>query len=306
MLTTFSFISCGQHIATFISVLVLALTQVDSIQTVNFFAMMFIFRAMSEKLCMSLATVIRNFTDVRSALVRIELFLLQDDNLKSSVPFKNETYPVQGDNSCKNTETLKLSNEVSSLDLPKVSFELDQRKLAHLHLNDVTCILTAQNLQFPQKSHFMEILTGITIQRDNPGLVLICGPVGSGKSSVLATILGGEFMITNGSVKYTGTLAYVSDAPWVFPGTIRENILFYMPYNANLYKEVIRVCELEKDFKSFTKEDLTRIGHHSATLSGGQRTRIALARAAYSQADIYLLDDPLSSLDAKVAENVFR
>ena len=267
---------------------------------------------MSEKLCISLATVVRNSTDVRSALVRIELFLLQDGNLnleqnqKSSVPFQTRTYSVQG-NKSKTTETLKSSTKVSSLDLPKVSFEPYQTKLAHhLHLNDVSCILPTQNSRFSPMSKCVKILTGITIQRDTPGLVLICGPVGSGKSSLLATILGGELMLTNGSVKYTGTLAYVSDTPWIFPGTVCENILFYLPYNEKLYKEVIRACELEKDFKSFTKKDLTRIGHHSATLSGGQKTRIALARAAYSQAGIYLLDDPLISLDGKVAENVFR
>ena len=225
---------------------------------------------------------------------------------KISVTFKNETYPELGDNSSKNTETIKLFNKVSSLDLSKVSSKPYQKKVAHLHLNDVHCIRPPQISDFPPMSKCVKMLTGITIQRDTPGLVLICGPVGSGKSSLLATILGGELMITNGSVKYRGTLAYVSDTPWVFPGTIRENIMFYLPYNEKLYKEVIRVCELEKDFKSFTKKDLTRIGHHSATLSGGQRTRIALARAAYSQADIYLLDDPLNSLDANVAENVFR
>ena len=90
--------------------------------------------------------------------------------------------------------------------------------MAYLHLNDVNCIIPAQDLQFPRKSHCVEILTGITIHRDTPGLVLICGPVGSAKSSVLATILGGELMITNGSVKYIGTLAYVSDTLGFFLG----------------------------------------------------------------------------------------
>ncbi|CAB3987603.1 multidrug resistance-associated 4-like, partial [Paramuricea clavata] len=137
-------------------------------------------------------------------------------------------------------------------------------------------------------------------------LTRICGPVGSGKSSLLSTVLGGELLVTNGFVKYSGTLAYVSDTPWVFSGTIRENILFGLPYNEKLYAEVITACQLEKDFKTFPQNDLALIGEHGATVSGGQRTRIALARATYSQADIYLLDDPLSSLDVNVAENVFR
>ena len=174
-------------------------------------------------------------------------------------------------------------------------------------MNEVSCKLPTQDIHIAHsQSNFTEILTKITIQRDTPGLVLICGPVGSGKTSLLATILGGELEVTNGSVKYEGTLAYVSDTPWVFPGTVRENILFHLPYNEKLYLEVIRACQLERDLNSFPNKDLACIGEHGGTISGGQRTRIALARAIYSQADIYLLDDPLSSLDAKVAGNIFR
>ena len=135
--------------------------------------------------------------------------------------------------------------------------------------------------------------------------MLICGGVGSGKSSLLESILG-ELLVTDGVVNYSRKLAYVSDAPWVFPGTIRENILFGLSYNESKYNKIVKACQLEKDFANFPEHDLTRIGEHSATVSGGQRTRIGLARAVYSEAHIYLLDDPLSSLDINVAENVFR
>ena len=182
----------------------------------------------------------------------------------------------------------------------------EKRDPPYLNLHEVTCKLPSPVKRQSSENNSTEILDDVTFNVTTPGLVLVCGPVGSGKSSLLATILGGELIVTNGSVKYSGTLAYVSDIPWVFPGTIRENILFGLPYNEKLYAEIIRACQLERDFKKFPQMDLALIGEHGATLSGGQRTRIALARAVYSQADIYLLDDPLSSLDAQVAENVFR
>ena len=300
MLTTFSFVSCGQHVATFVAVLVLSLLQTENISTINFFALLYILRILNDKLCMSLPNSILEFTNMRSALVRIEMFLQHCDKLhfqldpKSSSQLKTKTFGIQ-------------SKIVSKDNSDLSNLELHQRKSPSLHLNKVSCKLPTQDQHIDHsQSNFKEILTDITIQRDTPGLVLICGPVGSGKTSLLATILGGELELTNGSVKCEGTLAYVSDTPWVFPGTVRENILFHLPYNEKLYHEVIRACQLERDLNSFPSKDFARIGEHGGTLSGGQRTRIALARAIYSQTDIYLLDDPLSSLDAKVAENIFR
>ena len=309
MLSTYSFISCGQHIASFITVLVLALTQLQNIPNMNFFALLFLLRGINDRLCLSFPNVIRNFTDVRSALARMELFLLQNDELdieydsKKFFQLRNVTNPEQ----CPSVKKSKLlGKKFNKLQNDEVPAESSQHQSPNLYLNKVSVKLPAGDSHLTSESNFTELLTDITIERDTPGLVLICGHVGSGKTTLLATILGGELDITNGSVNYSGTLAYVSENPWVFSGTVRENILFYLPYNEKLYHEVIRACQLERDLKTFPDKDLARIGEHGGTLSGGQRTRIALARAVYSQADIYLLDDPLSSLDAKVAENIFR
>ena len=268
MLTCYSFISCGQHLATFITVVVLVMTQKENMSNLNFFAIIALFHALSEVLCLCLPTAVRYITDVRTALERIEIFLKNNEFFK--IGMKNEKY-----------------------------------KTPYISLHKVTCELPQRSLPQSPESSRAEILKNITLNVTQ-GLVLICGPVGSGKSSLLTTVLGGELLVTNGSVKYSGTVAYVSDTPWVFLGTIRENILFGLAYMENLYSETIRACQLEKDLKSFPKGDLSLIGEHGETISGGQRTRIALARAVYSQADIYLLDDPLSSLDANVGENVFR
>ena len=306
-LMTYSFLSCGQHVGTFVAVLVLSLKRTENISNINFFALLFILQVLNEKLCYVLPSAALEFTNIRSGLARMELFLQQHDTLHFE---QNPRRPLQLDITTQakqsNSFGIETSKSTRRENNDQSNFELHQHKSPNLYLNEVSCKLPTQDPHVIHQSSFTEILTDITIHRDTPGLMLICGPVGSGKTSLLAAILGGELELTNGSVKYAGTLAYVSDTPWVFPGTVRDNILFCLPYNEKLYHEVIRVCQLERDLNSFPNKDLARIGEHGGTLSGGQRTRIALARAVYSQADIYLLDDPLSSLDAKVSENIFR
>ena len=133
----------------------------------------------------------------------------------------------------------------------------------------------------------------------------VTGPVGSGKSSVLMAILR-ELPTISGTVSINGRVAYVPQIPWVFSGTIRDNILFGRPFDNRRYFEVLDVCCMQADLNNFSKGDLTEIGHRGVSLSGGQRVRVSLARALYSDADIYLLDDPLSAVDAKVGKHLFE
>ena len=135
-------------------------------------------------------------------------------------------------------------------------------------------------------------------------ILAITGPVGSGKSSLLMAILG-ELPAISGTVTFNGRIAYVPQIPWVFSGTVRDNILFGRTLDAKLYKEILEVCCMQTDLNNFPKGDLTEIGHRGVSLSGGQRVRVSLARALYSTADIYLLDDPLSAVDAKVGKHLF-
>ena len=135
----------------------------------------------------------------------------------------------------------------------------------------------------------------------------IIGKVGSGKTSFLYTLLH-EIPYSKGHYYKNPLLsiAYVEQEPFIMAASLRANILFGKPLNSNLYKEVIYACALHKDFLNFENGDLTEVGEKGVTLSGGQRARISLARALYSEADIYLLDDPLSAIDAKVVRHVFR
>uniref|UniRef100_A0A804LAC5 Uncharacterized protein n=1 Tax=Musa acuminata subsp. malaccensis TaxID=214687 RepID=A0A804LAC5_MUSAM len=135
--------------------------------------------------------------------------------------------------------------------------------------------------------------------------VAICGTVGSGKSSLLSCILG-EIPKLGGSVKVSGSKAYVSQSPWILSGNVRENIVFGIPFDNEKYENIIEVCALKKDFELFANGDLTQIGERGINMSGGQKQRIQLARAVYQDADIYLLDDPFSALDAHTGTQLFK
>ncbi|CAB3237244.1 unnamed protein product [Arctia plantaginis] len=124
------------------------------------------------------------------------------------------------------------------------------------------------------------------------------------QSSILQLLLS-ELRSSSGRVYLSGPLSYASQEPWLFVATVRQNILFGLPYSAKKYKEVIRVCALQKDFQQLPHGDQTLVGERGASLSGGQRARINLARAVYRQADIYLMDDPLSAVDAHVGRQLF-
>ena len=119
-------------------------------------------------------------------------------------------------------------------------------------------------------------------------------------------LLLSELPINKGKCIIHGTSSYASQESWIFPATVRENILFGLPYEEERYKEIIHVCALKDDFKQLPFGDFTRLSDGSGGLSGGQKARINLARALYREADIYLLDDPLSAVDAKVSRHIFE
>lgn len=149
------------------------------------------------------------------------------------------------------------------------------------------------------------VLKNISMNIENRKTYAVIGKIGSGKSSLIYSILR-EIPKATGSIQFRGSLAYVEQEPFIVHGTVRSNILFFKDFNEQLYRKVLRVSCLEKDLVEFPNKDLTEIGERGVNLSGGQKARISLARALYSQADIYLLDDPLSALDAKVGRMVFE
>ncbi|XP_076672465.1 ATP-binding cassette sub-family C member 10 isoform X2 [Andrena cerasifolii] len=151
-------------------------------------------------------------------------------------------------------------------------------------------------------------LQDINITVPKGHLIGIMGEVGGGKSLLLDGILG-EVTKSRGTIAVNDVekgFAYVSQNPWLQRGTIRDNILFGKSYDYNKYKTILKACALAADLNSLPKKDLTPVGEAGNTLSGGQKTRISLARAMYADKDIYLLDDVLATLDSKVASHVFE
>ena len=112
--------------------------------------------------------------------------------------------------------------------------------------------------------------------------------------------------LTEGTSKVNGSIAYVSQQSWIFNGTVRDNILMGSELEADWYNYVVEVSALARDFQLLERGDLTEVGERGITLSGGQKQRLSLARALYARADIYLLDDPLSAVDAKVGQDIFQ
>ncbi|XP_023230117.1 multidrug resistance-associated protein 4-like [Centruroides sculpturatus] len=148
-------------------------------------------------------------------------------------------------------------------------------------------------------------LNGITLSVQPGELLAVIGSVGSGKTSLLMSILG-EIPIISGTVSVKGKISYSSQEAWIFNGTIRENIIFGEEYQEERYRKVLHITTLEKDIRLFPNGDLTLVGERGVIMSGGQKARINLARALYLDADIFLLDDPLSAVDVPVARHLFQ
>ena len=150
-----------------------------------------------------------------------------------------------------------------------------------------------------------KVLKSISFNLFQPQLAVITGPIGSGKSSLLLSLIR-ELPGISGDISTRGVLSYAAQEPWIFSGTIRDNILIGNPFLSARYSQVIEACCLREDLSSFDKRDETLIGERGITLSGGQKARVALARSVYHQADIYLFDDPLSAVDVKVGQKIFQ
>ncbi|EDV31156.2 uncharacterized protein Dana_GF14689 [Drosophila ananassae] len=153
------------------------------------------------------------------------------------------------------------------------------------------------------REHNEPVLDNINMSLKRGQLVAVIGPVGSGKSSLVQAILG-ELPPEAGSVHVHSRYSYASQEPWLFNASVRDNILFGLPMDKYRYRTVIKKCALERDLE-LLNGDGTIVGERGASLSGGQRARISLARAVYRKADVYLLDDPLSAVDTHVGRHLF-
>ncbi|XP_033887090.1 multidrug resistance-associated protein 1-like isoform X3 [Acipenser ruthenus] len=148
-------------------------------------------------------------------------------------------------------------------------------------------------------------LKRISVSVARGSLVAVVGHVGSGKSSLLSALLG-EMEKKNGRVSLQGSVAYVPQQAWIQNATLRDNIVFGQERKERWYQQVVEACALVDDLEILPAGDETEIGEKGLNLSGGQKQRVSLARAVYREADVYLLDDPLSAVDAHVGQHIFE
>lgn len=170
------------------------------------------------------------------------------------------------------------------------SEELDDDAIKFM--TDAENAIRIQNASFTWQRNGQPNLKDINLEVPHGKLIAIVGSVGSGKSSLLSGILG-DMEKLNGTINIDGKIAFVPQQAWVQNDTLRKNVTFATPFNEKRYKQVIRTCCLEPDINMLSGGDQTEIGERGINLSGGQKQRISLARAVYSNASIYLLDDPL-------------
>ncbi|GFO41988.1 multidrug resistance-associated protein 4 [Plakobranchus ocellatus] len=145
----------------------------------------------------------------------------------------------------------------------------------------------------------------ISLEIKKGELIAVVGVVGSGKSSLLMSLIG-ELPYEIGKISINGKASYCSQTNWVFSGTVRDNILFGQSYVPHRYKAVVEACGLARDLDLLPKGDLTFVGERGLQLSGGQKARLTLARCIYFDGDVILLDDPLSAVDANVGRHIFQ
>nr|XP_036575545.1 Multidrug resistance-associated protein 1-like protein 5 [Colletotrichum truncatum]KAF6782134.1 Multidrug resistance-associated protein 1-like protein 5 [Colletotrichum truncatum] len=150
------------------------------------------------------------------------------------------------------------------------------------------------------------ILYNLELEIQPSQLTVIVGPVGSGKSTLLKSLVGETYRIS-GTVEYSTTadVAYCDQDPWILNQSIKENITGGAKYVPEFYDQVVRACQLEEDLRLLPQGDETIVGSSGGALSGGQKHRIALARAVYSGKQVVIMDDNLKGLDSKTASKCF-
>ncbi|KAK0543049.1 hypothetical protein OC846_006298 [Tilletia horrida] len=167
-------------------------------------------------------------------------------------------------------------------------------------------VLSVENLEAKwSPSQPVPTLQDVDLTVKKGELLCVLGRVGDGKSSLLSAILG-EMHRTDGEVIVRGRTAYFSQGGWCMGASIRDNITFGLKFEPDFYDTVLEACALKADLAILPDGDRTEIGERGVSLSGGQRARVALARAVYARADLYLLDDPLAAVDAHVGAHIFE
>ncbi|KAJ4408913.1 hypothetical protein N0V85_004160 [Neurospora sp. IMI 360204] len=189
------------------------------------------------------------------------------------------------------------------LEPDKDDYEDDETAAPVFHQGNLE--VSVRNASFSWPGSDTTVLDNVSFVCE-PGLTLVCGKVGIGKTALLQAILGELDQHSGERSVPVEMIGYCAQMPWLESMSIRENILFSTPFDETRYWQVLRACCLVEDLRQFKGGDRSLIGENGVGLSGGQRARVALARAVYSRGRILLLDDPIAALDHQTAETISR
>lgn len=254
-----------------------------------------------------------NGTHIKASVIFTSLGLFdQLDEAIALVPVL-QMYMVEAWTSCVRLEKYFSQPDKEPFTEPGDNISLDKATVIWPSVEDKKDdLLASQEMQ--------SMLRDISLEFPAAKLSVITGKTGSGKSLLLAAILG-EVKLLSGKVRTPTTppmeepapeyippsdwvipsvTSFVSQTPWIESGTVKENIIFGLPFDEVRYRKVLHACALGRDVELLVDGDQTEVGPKGVTLSGGQRWRVALARALYSRAGILILDDVLSAVDAHV------
>ncbi|KAF7996689.1 hypothetical protein HCN44_002335 [Aphidius gifuensis] len=292
-----SFIMFTTRLSIFITILAIVLmkknpededkTNNDGITAEKVFMLTAYYNILRQTMTVFFPQGITQMAEAAVSIKRLQDFMMYEEigSQKSRHPHFSTTY---------HQETLTVNN----------LNEKEEKKINHSNDNEGSVTIDKAHARWIAENS-EDTLSDLSMTVKPGQLIAVVGQVGSGKSSLLNVILK-ELAVYQGSVDVQGNIAYACQEPWLFAGSVRNNILFGRAFDQKRYERVVKVCQLKRDFQLFPYGDKTIVGERGVSLSGGQRARINLARAVYADAPIYLFDDPLSAVDAHVGKHMFE
>ncbi|KAF9428224.1 hypothetical protein BGZ94_003045, partial [Podila epigama] len=249
-----------------------------------------------------MSIVMESTVAIRVATRRIQKFLLKEELSPRNVD-REDSLPKD-----KNASVIMLENATFAWNSGKQQEEEEGSDEGsdddEEEATETTALLADSSSSSAQSSN-EPTLIDINLRIARGHLTAIVGRVGQGKSSLLSALIGDMFRV-QGVAKVWGSIAYVPQQAWIINASIRDNIVFGKPFDQERYDHILYASGLLPDLEILAAGDQTEIGERGINLSGGQKQRLSLARAAYQDADIYLLDDPLSAVDAHVDQHLWK
>ncbi|KAK4127358.1 hypothetical protein N657DRAFT_565667 [Parathielavia appendiculata] len=250
-----------------------------------------------------LPLVIGQVTDAWSSLSRIQEFLLAEEREEEAIFKSDAPNAVEMHNASFTWERTPTQDSEGTVAGPGTGRGRGGPKAA-AETNDHSATDSSEEASTLVEEQEPFKLQDLNLEIGRNELVAVIGTVGSGKTSLLAA-LAGDMRKTNGEVILGASRAFCPQYAWIQNATVQQNILFGKEMDKQWYADVIKACALQPDLDMLPNHDMTEIGERGITISGGQKQRLNIARAIYFDADIVLLDDPLSAVDAHVGRHIF-